>query len=194
MSTLDNTAAVAETPWIIDRDLHFDLEQFYFREARLLDNRELQQWMGLLTEDVTYIMPVRSNPMRDPKKRGTESYLNVDSELSEGLDPPHRDENFFTIALRVNRTFKANSWSDNPPARTRRFISNVEIEAGGSPDELKVYSNFLCTFSRHQIDNVTYSGQRQDVIRVTEEGFKIASRRVIIDWNVVTAPSLGLYF
>lgn len=86
-------------------------------------------------------------------------------ELSSGLEPPHCEENFFTIALRLDRVYKVNSWSENPPARTRRMISNVEVEVGDVADELHVYSHFFCTFSRHQSDNHLYSGQRRALLR-----------------------------
>ena len=35
------------------------LERFYHFEARLLDARQYQQWLALVTEDVLYRMPAR---------------------------------------------------------------------------------------------------------------------------------------
>lgn len=38
-----------------------EIEQFLYREARLLDDRQFQEWLDLLTDDIRYWMPVRSN-------------------------------------------------------------------------------------------------------------------------------------
>ena len=43
--------------------------------------------------------------------------------------------------LRVERSFKANAWAENPPARTRRIVGNVEI-TGIQGDEISVVSAF----------------------------------------------------
>ena len=37
-----------------------EVEQFLYREARLLDNRRFHEWLTLLTDDVRYWMPVRA--------------------------------------------------------------------------------------------------------------------------------------
>ena len=47
-------AAGAPASAVIDRDLVFEIEQFYYAEARLLDDRLFKQWLTLLTPDVKY--------------------------------------------------------------------------------------------------------------------------------------------
>ena len=42
-----------------------EVEQFLYREARLLDERRFHQWLQLFTDDVRYFMAGRSN--RYPK-------------------------------------------------------------------------------------------------------------------------------
>ena len=42
-----------------------EVEQFLYREARLLDARRFHEWLELLTDDVRYWMPVRTS--RYPK-------------------------------------------------------------------------------------------------------------------------------
>jgi 3-phenylpropionate/cinnamic acid dioxygenase small subunit len=41
-----------------------ELMQFYIREAWLLDERKLNEWLDLLTDDVLYFMPRRKNVPR----------------------------------------------------------------------------------------------------------------------------------
>ena len=38
-----------------------EVEQFLYREARLLDSRRFTEWLELFSEDVRYWMPTRSN-------------------------------------------------------------------------------------------------------------------------------------
>jgi hypothetical protein len=52
--------------------LWLDLMQFYIREAWLLDERKLKEWLQLFTEDVLYFMPRRKNvPRREAHRELT---------------------------------------------------------------------------------------------------------------------------
>ncbi len=179
----------------LNRDLHFEVEQFYYREARLLDERCYQQWLALLCEDIRYAMPSRYVAQRDHGARGSEAYLAPEREMqTEAANAlPLREENYFVLAVRVGRAYKPTAWGDNPPARTRRHVSNVELICleGG---ELTVYSNFMLNYSRHGQDNFLYSGQRRDKLRREGESFKVAAREIILDWSVIPAPTVALFF
>jgi 3-phenylpropionate/cinnamic acid dioxygenase small subunit len=41
----------------LQQALWLDLMQFYIREAWLLDERRLKEWLALFTDDVFYYMP-----------------------------------------------------------------------------------------------------------------------------------------
>lgn len=177
---------------MVSLEEHHRISQFYYSEARMLDERKFQQWLALLSENIVYIVPARHTPFPDPAKRGTEMLLDLEQEISSGLEPPLRDDNYLTLSIRALRSFKMNSWTDNPPARTRRFISN--IEAMLDDDGFDVYSNLLLYFSRYGQDNHTYTARRHDHLRNTPSGLKIVRREVLLDWNVITGPSVGLFF
>jgi 3-phenylpropionate/cinnamic acid dioxygenase small subunit len=177
---------------MVSLEEHHRISQFYYHEARLLDERQFQQWLSLLAEDVAYRIPARHTPFLDPAKRGTEALLELEQEISSGLEPPFRDDNYLTLSIRVMRSFKMNSWTDNPPARTRRFVSNIEATQDG--DGFDVYSNLLLYFSRYGQDNHTYTARRHDHLRDTPAGLKIVRREVLLDWSVITGPSVGLFF
>ena len=49
----------------VDDSLVREIEQFLYREARLLDERRFHDWLTLFTDDVRYWMASRSN--RYPK-------------------------------------------------------------------------------------------------------------------------------
>ncbi|MDX1735375.1 MAG: aromatic-ring-hydroxylating dioxygenase subunit beta [Halioglobus sp.] len=171
------------------------LERFYFFEARLLDNRRYQQWLALVTEDVRYIMPSRVNVQVDNRERGSEQMISVERELEgpEGMDNPLRDESYVHLMLRVERAFKINSWSENPPARTRRIVGNIELMRAEG-DELDVLSNFHMYYARPGSGNFIYSGQRRDLLLADEDSFRIRRREVVLDYATIDKPTLGLFF
>ncbi len=192
---MSRTAEAATFNPVVDAELISRVAQFLYREARLLDERKAQQWLALVAEDIHYLVPSRHVSTPDPKLRGTEAFHDRSQELEgAAVDGcPLRDENFFNLAIRVDRMFKVNAWAENPPARTRRYLSNIEV-AARSDGSYDVYSNFQLFYSRHQRDNFTYFGQRQDVLRPEGDSFKLARREVVLDFNVITVPTLGLIF
>ena len=44
--------------------LQYEVEQFLYHEAALLDDRRFHEWLELLTDDVEYWMPIRSTRAR----------------------------------------------------------------------------------------------------------------------------------
>ena len=175
------------------------LERFYFHEARLLDGRQYLQWLTLLSEDIHYVMPSRVNVQVNNRERGQEGMISVEREL-EGEDSmgcPHREENYLLLMLRAERAYKINSWSENPPARTRRIVGNIELMARDNDTEesiLSVVSNFHLYYARPGNESVMYSGQRRDTLAPKPDGFRICRREVVLDYAIIELPTLGLFF
>lgn len=173
------------------------VSQFYFREARLLDAHQYQQWLALLSENIEYTVPARHTPQLDNRLRDTEAFLDAAQEFSTGLEPPLRDEKYLHLMIRVMRSLKMNAWTENPPARTRRFVSNIEVVAE-SGNSFEVFSNTLLYYSRYAQDNVLYSYQRRDVLEERgDDGkgcFSLLKREVLLDSSVINGPSAGLFF
>jgi 3-phenylpropionate/cinnamic acid dioxygenase small subunit len=171
------------------------LERFYFHEARLLDSRQYQQWLALVTPDIRYLVPSRANPLVDNRLRGDEAMISVEREL-EGASSngcPIREEGYVHLMLRVERAYKINSWSENPPARTRRIVGNVEAIARES-DRWEVWSHFHLHYARPGGNACLYAGQRRDQLQVGGEGIRLAVREVVLDYADVAYPTLGLLF
>jgi 3-phenylpropionate/cinnamic acid dioxygenase small subunit len=171
------------------------LERFYFFEARLLDNREYLQWLALLTEDVRYLMPARVNVQVDNRERGREDMLSVQRELEdeESMGCPHREERYVHLMLRAERAYKINSWAEQPPARTRRIVGNIELLSRDTRT-LSVTSNFHLYYARPGTANVIYSGQRRDSLVGEGQAWRIARREVLLDYANIELPTLGLLF
>jgi len=175
--------------------LQLALEQFYYREARLLDERKYQQWLTLVHPEISYVMPSRINVQVDNRQRGQEQMISLERELegADSLGCPLREESYVHLMVRVERAYKINSWSENPPARTRRIIGNVE-QLTCQGDEHRVLSNFHLHYARPGSANAVYSGQRRDTLVASEGGFQIRQREVILDYADIELPTVGLLF
>jgi 3-phenylpropionate/cinnamic acid dioxygenase small subunit len=171
------------------------LERFYFHEARLLDGRQYQQWLQLLSPEIRYTVPARTNVAVDNRQRGHEDMISVEHELerSKGMGLPLREEQYVHLMLRVERAYKVNSWAENPPARTRRLVGNVELMARDG-QELSILSNFHLFFARPGSRDFLYCGQRRDRLLAEGDGFRILRREVVLDYADIDYPTVGLLF
>src|SRR5262249_7675040 len=109
-------------------DLLRDVEQFLYREARLLDERRFEEWGELFADDVHYWMPTRANRL----------LAEIDGELSREDEVNFLDENKTTLAGRVARLRTGQAWAEDPPSRTQHIVANVQVEEGERPSELRV--------------------------------------------------------
>jgi len=185
----------AYDPTMVSPEFQLAVEQFYYREARILDGRRYQTWLELCDPSIRYVMPARTNPLVDNGERGHESMLSVEHEL-DGLESegtPIRNETYPYLMLRVERSFKPNAWAENPPARTRRIVGNIEI-LDVQDDRLSVTSAFHLYYSRPGSANFMYAGQRRDVLLRSDEGFRILDRTIVMDMADIDLPTLGLFF
>lgn len=173
-----------------------DVEQFLYREARLLDERRFHEWLELFTDDVHYWMAAR--PIRYPRSSKAIAILDrqryVEEDLTAADDLALFDETKETLAGRVARLDTGMAWAEDPPSRTRHFIANIEIESGDTDSELRVRSNYIVYRSRGETEQDFYVGAREDVLRRVEGLWKIARRRLILDQNVVLAKNLSIFF
>ena len=97
------------------------VEQFLYREARLLDDLALKEWSNLFAPDALYWIPI--DETKSPAQQASIVY-----------DTPLRREE--RVHHLLNVWFPAQS----PPSRTIHFISNIEAEETGD-DEISVRSN-----------------------------------------------------
>ncbi len=163
------------------------VERSLYREARMLDDRLFTEWLALLTDDCTYLVPTRENVQA---ARG-QSPVTTEDELA-GI--AHFEDDKMTLLAKALRLGTGSAWGENPPSRTRRLISNVEVERGDAPDELRVYSNLVMYRSR-RVDEVSqFVGQRRDILRQTDKGLLLARRVVVLDMNICDSSHMGNFF
>jgi 3-phenylpropionate/cinnamic acid dioxygenase small subunit len=173
-----------------------EVEQFLYREARLLDERRFHEWLELLSEDIRYWMPVRSN--RYPKASKAISILDPDryaeEELAKDDELAILDETKETLTRRIARLDTGMAWAEDPPSRTRHLIANIEVEAWEGESEVKVYSNFIVYRNRGETEEDFYVGGRQDILRKVNGTWKIAGRKIVLDQNVLLAKNVSIFF
>lgn len=177
-------------------DILREIEQFLYREGRLLDDRRFHEWLDLFTDDVRYWMPVRSNlyPKSSKAIAVLDATRQADDELSGEDDLALFDETKESLRRRVARLDTGMAWAEDPPSRTRHIVSNVEVEQGDAASELRVYSNFIVYRNRSETEQDFYVGARQDVLRTVEDAWKIARRKIVLDQNVLLAKNVSIFF
>jgi 3-phenylpropionate/cinnamic acid dioxygenase small subunit len=180
----------------MDDGITRDIERFLYREARLLDERRFHEWLELLTDDIRYWMGTRSN--RYPRSSKAIAILDPSRYVEEDVTGDDElailDETKDTLKARVARLDTGMAWAEDPPSRTRHFISNVDVEPGDSAAEFKVHANFIVYRSRAETEEDFYVGARQDLLRRVGGDWKIARRRLILDQNVLTAKNVSIFF
>ena len=165
-------------------ELRRQIEDFYYLEAELLDERKLREWFNLLTEDVRYWMPLRHNTMERPS--------DVVEELSKPGEGYYFDDDFKSLKIRVERAYSKVAWAEVPPSRTRHLITNVRVK-NDDGDEIEVHSNFLVYRTRMETDKDVFVGTRQDILRRSNASFKIARRTIILDQAVLDAKNISVF-
>ncbi|WP_322012771.1 3-phenylpropionate/cinnamic acid dioxygenase subunit beta [Paraburkholderia sp. J12] len=168
---------------IVDQDTAHRIEQFLFREARLLDSERWEQWLELMTPDIHYWMPAIENRRRADRL---------------GAYAPGRgayfDDNHFDLERRIARFMQPSAWAEDPPTRHVHVISNVEAQHSDTNGEFVVYSVFVNYRSRGEADNDLLLGRREDVLREVEGKLRIARRKIVITQSLLMSKNINTFF
>jgi 3-phenylpropionate/cinnamic acid dioxygenase small subunit len=162
--------------------LWLELMQFYIREAWLLDERKLKEWLDLFTDDVFYFMPRRKNVPRREAQR----------ELTPLGDLAILEEDKRYLEMRVARLDTGMAWAEDPPSRTRHLIGNLEA-APLANGEVEAKTAFLVYRSHLETDQQLLSGCREDVLRKVDGAWKVARRTIVLDANVLLDKNLSVF-
>lgn len=155
--------------------------QFLVEEAYLLDTQDFDAWLDLLSDDIRYVMPVRVTTARGA---GFDSLA----------DMGHFDEDRYSLERRVARFATEHAWTEDPPSRTRRYVTNVRTFASERDGELRVESYLLMFRSRGDTrDADLLSAGRADVLRSAGGRLLLASRDIQVDESVLRTQNLALF-
>lgn len=189
-----NLAAAAAKPAIERNNAYYhlkeDIEDFLYAEADLLDERRYKEWLELLTEDVTYFMPMRRNV-----KFGQHTER---ENTKQGQGISWFDEDKWTLTKRVDQILTGVHYAEEPLSRVCHLVTNVRIK-GALPSveeahEVEVGCRFVVYQNRVEYETYTFIGRRIDILRLVGGRWKIAKRDIILDQNVLLAKNLTPFF
>jgi p-cumate 2,3-dioxygenase beta subunit len=138
-----------------------EVEELFYEEAACLDDWRLDDWLALLTDDASYVVPATN-------ARG-----------ADGVKLPLIADDIRLLRERVAQLQGAFTWVEQPRSRTRRLIGNVRILAVNGED-IHVRANFVIHRMRNDASAV-YVGQYENILRRCNGRLKIHSRRSVLD-------------
>ena len=163
--------------------LQHEVEQFLYHEAALLDDRRFADWLALIADDIHYWMPIR--------RTVTAQNRHLEYPGPDGM--AYFDDDKADLRMRVEKLQSLSAWSENPPSRTRHFVSNVRIlEVSGAEIALEAAIHLYRSRLNDKIDQ--WIGKRRDRLRRTDAGFQIFQRHIFLDQTVVLATNFSSLF
>jgi benzoate/toluate 1,2-dioxygenase beta subunit len=136
------------------------IEQFIFREARLLDEGEFEAWLKLYEPRGIYWIPSQPGQI-DP--------VNIASIIYE---------DHAILTMRVQRLLEARALVLTPMPRTTHVLGNIELLEERT-NEFVVQAAFVCI--EHQGDTQRiYSGRHTYHLWETTDAFRIGMKKVAL--------------
>ncbi|WP_236792259.1 3-phenylpropionate/cinnamic acid dioxygenase subunit beta [Amycolatopsis sp. GM8] len=183
MSTHTDTEAAIDPAKLARMYRQYEVEEFYTDEAALLDSHSYDQWLALFTDDTHYFMPIRRTMSRRELSR----------EFTKPGEMAFFDDDKQILSGRVAKLATGTAWAEDPPSRTRHLVTNVRIiEDTGT--ELTAETNFLLYRTRLKSEEDQWIGRREDVLRRTDDGFRIARRYIFLEQTVLLSQNLSNFF
>ena len=135
-------------------------EDLLYAEARLLDEGRYTDWLAMLTDDAVYRIPCNG----------------------EGGDPRHVISMVYDdrakLRDRIERLDSGVAHAQSPPSKTRRLVSNVQIEEA-SDGLARVVSSFILYELRRRHDRV-FAGRYDHELRFVDGRWKIAAKKAVL--------------
>jgi 3-phenylpropionate/cinnamic acid dioxygenase small subunit len=167
--------------------VQYEVEQFLYAEAALLDARRYRDWLALVADDIHYWMPIRR----------TVTAADLDLEFTRPGEMAYFDDDRAMLEVRVRKLEAGSAWSEDPPSRSRHFVSNVRI-LGVEGDEITLEAAFHLYRSRLNSEEDNWYGRRLDVLRRAESGsaagFRLARRHLFLDQTVILSANMSTIF
>ena len=145
------------------------IESFLYREARLMDAHQYDEWLALWDEDATYWVPCNADDI-DPTRNVSVIY-------------DRRGQ----LRSRIQR-LKETSWLREQAPRLKRIIANIEIETG-LDSEVIVNSAFIVAELHHH-NQYLWSGSTTHKLVPSGNSFKIKYKKVVLLNNDEPLPNL----
>jgi 3-phenylpropionate/cinnamic acid dioxygenase small subunit len=150
-------------------DLQRTVEQFLYREARLMDSNDYAQWLELWAPECTYWLPCNDD--------------NADPHTSIALLYENRRQ----LEDRVWRLSGLHAHAQRPKSRLTRVVSNIEVEWDG--EEVIAYSAFvLCEVRKNETR--FWAGRNRHTLARGDDGLLIKTKKVMLANNDTVMSNL----
>lgn len=149
------------TPELLLRRLA--VEDFLYREAALLDEWRLDEWLALMTEDVRYLVPATDLPEGDPQ-------------VTLGLI----DDDLARLRGRVERLNSAKAYREFPWSRTRRLVTNVRLIPDSPPGQVHAAATFAAYRYRKGDEQLLVGSYEYQLREAADGDFLIRQKRVVL--------------
>ena len=166
----------------VELDVRRAIKDFLYREARLLDMEQYDDWLAMLAPDIRYWIPTANARYR--RDGGC---------APRPSDTSHMDDRLPDLQRRIKRFQDPSAWAEDPPTRHCHVITNIEIEFGDIEGEFRVYSAFVNCRGRFEAEDVMMMGRRIDIIRQSDDGFLLAGRTVMLTQNVLLSRNISTF-
>jgi p-cumate 2,3-dioxygenase beta subunit len=143
----------------VDREAVTDL---LYREAELLDEWRLDEWLTLYTGDARYVIPCNDDPGGDPS-----------------TDLVLIDDNRHRMEQRVDRLNNRRAHREYPHSNLTHLVGNIRWDPWEG-DELPVRASFSVWRSRND-DEKHYAGHYRYRLVTVDGGLRIRAKRVILN-------------
>jgi len=187
MTTLDTRrpeVRAPRAPTLSERALlQYEVEQFLYAEAALLDARDYRGWLDLVTDDIHYWMPIRR----------TVSLSDLDLEFTKPGEMAYFDDDRALLEMRVKKLEAGSAWSEDPPSRSRHLVSNVRV-LSVLDEEITLDVSFHLLRTRLNSELTQWFGRREDVLRRTADRLRLARRHIFLDQTVIPTTNMSTIF
>lgn len=139
-----------------------EVEDLLYLEARMLDERRFEEWLGLLTDDIRYWIP----------SWHTEQTMVDDVTTQISLLYYERP----TLLDYVARTQSGDAHVMDPPPRTDRLITNVLVT---DPDAGIVHAKWMLHQFRRGAQDI-FAGDCEYRLRREDDALRIAAKKVVL--------------
>src|SRR5690606_3969441 len=137
----------------------YEVEQFLYRQAELLDGKQWQAWIDLFADDGVYWMP--------PEPSHT-TWDGMPAIFAE-------DKNLMNVRMR--RVLHPDAWSQRPRWGTNHVVAKPRIEKGNGNGEIVARSRFHMMELRRD-DVRHFAGSYTHHLKKTPQGWRINLQRV----------------
>jgi len=151
------------------------IEQFLFREARLLDERRFEEWRELFTEDGAYWMPTQHDQ------------TSTDEVVSIFYDDRS------VMASRIKRLRHPDAHIQVPVSHTAHLVGNIEVEPAPDADgNIVVHAVFLMTEFRRD-EPRWLSGRYRYLLARSGAQLRIRLKKVDLINCDAALPAMAVY-